>query len=150
MTNSQLFACFNKKVALYNKMKYKISKKHGISKTSFDVVMFLHNNSEVKTAEEICRMRGIKPAIVSVQIDRLIKDDFVVRAVDVNDRRRQLLTLSDKVKPITDEGVIMQKYYNEKLFEGVDPEEQRIYIRTLEKMLVNINKCEKERFDFGN
>lgn len=148
MNHSRLVACFNKKVALYNKMKFKICKKNVIAQTSFDILMFLHNNKEVKTAEEICRKRGIKPAIVSVEIDKLLKAGYITRTVDVNDRRRQLLTLSDKVEPITTEGIKMQQYFNNMLFNGVTSEETRIYVEVLEKMLININKCEKEGFDF--
>lgn len=149
MNNSQLFACFNKKVALYNKTKDRICKKYDIGQTSFDILMFLYNNENVRTAKEICRLRGIKPAIVSVQIDKLIKSGYIARDVDVNDRRRQLLTLSDKVAPITADGIKMQQGFSDMLFDGIDTEEGRIYIRVLEKMLANVNRCEKEGFNFG-
>lgn len=148
MKNSQLIACHNKKVALYNNMKSKICKKHKIAQTSFDIIMFLHNNEEVKTAEEICRLRGVKPAIVSVEVDKLLKSGYVTRAVDINDRRRQLITLTDKVLEITADGIKMQQYFNDMLFEGFEPDEVKAYMKTLEKILININKCEKEGFDF--
>lgn len=149
MRNSQLFACFNKKVALYNKQKGIVCDKHKITPTSFDILLFLHNNPEVRTAEEICRLRGVKPAIVSVDIDKLIKGDYITRDIDKNDRRRFLISLTDKVKGITDDGTEMQRKFGDMLFTGVDPDETRIYLNVLEKMLVNINKCEKEGFDFA-
>lgn len=149
MKNSQLFACFNKKVAIYNKLKVKVCNKYDITPTSFDILLFLHNNPEVKTAEEICRLRGVKPAIVSVDIDKLIKGDYVTRTIDKNDRRRYLISLTDKVKDITDDGKLMQKNFGDMLFAGVDPDETRVYLSVLEKMLSNINKCEKEGFNFG-
>lgn len=145
MKNSQLFACYNRKVALYNKMKSKVCEKHEITPTSFDILMFLHNNSEVRTAEEICRLRGIKPAIVSVDIDKLDKKGYITRVVDVNDRRRLLISLTNSVEPITTDGTNMQQGFANMLFEGVEHDEAVIYINVLEKMLININKCERNQ-----
>lgn len=148
MKNSQLIACYNKKVALYNKMKSQICKKYKIAQTSFDILLFLYNNRDVRTAEKICRLRAIKPAIVSVEIDKLIKAGYVTREVDSSDRRRQLLTLTDLVETIANDGKKMQQYFNDILFEGLTVEESKTYLKVLDKMLININNCEKEGFNF--
>ena len=44
----------------------------GLPPAAADILLFLANNPGCETAGAICRMRGLKPAIVSFHIDRLV------------------------------------------------------------------------------
>ena len=44
----------------------------GLPPAAADILLFLANNPGCETAGEICRMRGMKPALVSFHIDRLV------------------------------------------------------------------------------
>lgn len=147
MENSKILAIFNRKVALYNKIKYKICKKYDISKSSFDIIMTLFNNNDLQTAEDICSFSGLKPSIASVQIDKLIKSGYLVTLTDIKDRRKNILTLTEKSTPLIREGSKIQKFYCEKLMQNINYCDLNTYFKVLEKMLSNINNY-NGKFDF--
>ena len=45
-----------------------------LPQTAFDILMFLGNNPEYSTARDIVEVRQIKANLVSVNVDRLVKD----------------------------------------------------------------------------
>lgn len=53
------------------------AQKPGLPPAAADILLFLANNPGCETAGAICRMRGLKPAIVSFHIDRLVSEGFL-------------------------------------------------------------------------
>ena len=51
----------------------------GLPPAAADILLFLANNPGCETAGEICRMRGMKPALVSFHIDRLVGEGYLLR-----------------------------------------------------------------------
>lgn len=146
MTISQLVACFNKIVVLHKKMKSDICKKYNISQTAFSILMCLNDN-DISTAERICNISGMKPPIVSIQVEKLIKLGYIISTPDISDRRKQLLVLSNDSAQLIDEGAKMQQICIDTIFEGIPPNEIENYYNVAEKMLVNIDNC-KNSLDF--
>lgn len=146
MNNSKIISIFSKQKLLYDKMKFSLCKKYKISKTSFDIIMVLYNNEDIKTAEEICFYNSLKSAIVSLQIDKLKKSEFLISTIDINDRRKNILTLTPKSYPIIQEGIRIQQRYYDKVMLNIKHKDIEIYCSFLEKMIDNIenNKCEFE------
>ena len=60
----------------------------GLPPAAADILLFLANNPGCETAGAICRMRGLKPAIVSFHIDRLVGEGFLQRQPVPGDRRK--------------------------------------------------------------
>ena len=50
-----------------------VCKEFGLPQTAFDILMFLGNNPEYKTASDIVEIRKIKANLVSMHVDRLVK-----------------------------------------------------------------------------
>lgn len=50
-----------------------------LPQTAFDILMFLGNNPEYSTARDIVEVRQIKANLVSVNVDRLVKDGYLSR-----------------------------------------------------------------------
>lgn len=46
----------------------------GLPQTAFDILMFLGNNPTYKTASDIVEIRHIKANLVSVHVDRLVRE----------------------------------------------------------------------------
>ena len=68
----------------------------GLPPAAADILLFLANNPGCETAGAICRMRGLKPAIVYFHIDRLVGEGFLLRQPVPGDRRKTALVLSEK------------------------------------------------------
>ena len=50
-----------------------------LPQTAFDILMFLYNNPEYKTARDIVEIRNIKANLVSVNVEKLVQDGYIER-----------------------------------------------------------------------
>ena len=57
-----------KTITAYNKTCESVLKKYDIPQVSFDILMFLTNNPEYVTAQDISEIKGIKKNLVSVPV----------------------------------------------------------------------------------
>lgn len=143
----EIFSFASKQTELYNIVKLKICKRYDIGQTAFDIVMFLFNNPKYNTAKDICRQRGIKSGIVSVELEKLVKNSYVIKKHDEIDRRKQRLFLTEKTVEITADGAKMQAEFHEQLMDGLEEEEIRVYERAVGKIFDNIKRIEREGID---
>ena len=94
----------------------------GLPPAAADILLFLANNPGCETAGAICRMRGLKPAIVSFHIDRLVGEGFLQRQPVPSDRRKTALVLTEKAAPVIEQGRRLQKSFADRLTEGLRAE----------------------------
>ena len=83
----------------------------GLPPAAADILLFLANNPGCETAGEICRMRGMKPALVSFHIDRLVDEGYLLRQPVPGDRRKTALVLTAQAQPIVAEGRELQRAF---------------------------------------
>lgn len=121
----------------YNKSCEQVLDQFNISQTSFDILMFLHNNPEFVTAQDISDIRHIKKALVSVHVDKLVKAGLLKRSSIENDRRKIALTCSEKAMPIIEAGLKFQKEFFDLLGEGISEENFLILKQIHEKLETN-------------
>ena len=100
-----------------------LCQKFGISRTSFDILLFLANNPELYTAKDISVYRNIKPNVVSIHVDQLVNDGYLARASVPEDRRKVRLQCTAKADSIIKEGQQMQRSFHEHLVAGLSQEE---------------------------
>ncbi|MFI3212560.1 MAG: MarR family winged helix-turn-helix transcriptional regulator [Eubacteriales bacterium] len=148
MKTFEVISLHTRQMAVYDKIKMKYCREYGLASTAFDIIMFLHNNPQYNTAQEICTLRGIKSGIVSVEVEKLVQRGLMIRQTDQVDRRKQRLFLTEKADDITQTGFSMQQKFTEALNEGIIQDEILAYNQTLEKMLENIIHLEKEGLHF--
>ena len=123
---------FPRKLLLaYNAMCKPLCKKFGIPQTAFDILMFLGNNPEYRTARDIVEVRDIKANLVSVNVERLVQEGYLKRRSVAGDRRKTELLCTEKAKPLIKEGRAVQLAFGEKLFAQVDEETRRVFMETL-------------------
>ena len=53
-----------------------------LPQTAFDILMFLANNPGYQTASDVVEMRKLKANLVSVNVDRLVQEGYLVREAD--------------------------------------------------------------------
>lgn len=75
-----------------------------LPQTAFDILMFLANNPEYKTARDVVEIRKIKANLVSVNVDKLVNEGYLERKPVENDRRKTELVCTKKAGTVIERG----------------------------------------------
>lgn len=118
----------------YNQMCEPLLQKFGISQVSFDILMFLKNNPELCTAQQISMFRNIKKNLVSVHVEKLVKAGYLKRGAVSGDRRKIALFCTEKAVPITDAGIALQTSFVDQLTADIPQRELTLYRKLMETM----------------
>ena len=128
---------FSRKLSLaYESMCKPLCHELKLPQTAFDILMFLANNHEFKTARDIVEVRKLKANLVSVNIDKLVNEGYLIRK---NDRRKVQLLCTDKAQPIISRGQQLQEHFVEQLFADIDDATRQIIFQGMQQMELNLN-----------
>ncbi len=116
----------------------------GLPQTAFDILMFLGNNPGYKTARDIVEIRRIKANLVSVHVDRLVREGYLQRQQVPGDRRKTELHCTDKAQPVIAKGRLLQEKFFEKLFDGMEQEERDAFSAALHRIEENLDMILEE------
>ena len=105
--------------------------------------MFLANNSEYTTAGDIVNIRRIKPNLVSVNVDRLVRSGYLERRSVSGDRRKTSLLLTERAESIVRRGREVQER-SELMFRGLTEAERESFLYTLAAIGRNLDSVLKE------
>ena len=108
----------------------------GLPPAAADILLFLANNPGCETAGEICRMRGMKPALVSFHIDRLVGEGYLLRQPVPGDRRKTAIVA---------EGRELQRAFADRLAEGLSAEDLAHFRRCVAIFDRNIEQIRAEK-----
>lgn len=114
-----------------------------VPQTAFDILLFLANNPALRTARDIVEVRGIKANLVSVHVDRLVREGYLERRADPDDRRKTQLLCTEKAQPVIDWGRDIQAAFFDRLFQGVGEEDRRAFQYVLAALEENLNQMAK-------
>lgn len=117
-----------------------------LPQTAFDILLFLANNPEYRTASDIVEFRKIKANLVSVNVDRLVSEGYLIREAAPSDRRKTLLFCTEKAAPIIEKGRALQMHFMDALMTGIDEETKEIIINGLKQMEENLDQLPEEAF----
>lgn len=145
MRISDYLAMTKDTMSAYNRMCEPVLLKYDIPQVSFDILMFLENNPEFCTAQEISEVRGIKKNLVSVHVEKLVQAGFLRRGTVSGDRRKISLVPTEKAKPIIEAGLAAQQKFFERLTSGVSEEDWATYKRMNERLAKNVREILKEQ-----
>lgn len=131
---------FSRKLALaYNAVCKPLCRELGLSKTAFDILMFLGNNPAYKTARDVVELRCLKANLVSVNVDRLVQEGYLVRRQAAGDRRKTELLCTDKAQPVIARGRQLQSAFFQRLFADMDDGARHAFFAAMEIMDQNLN-----------
>ena len=134
---------FTKKTALaYDAVCKPLCRELGLPQTAFDILMFLANNSEYTTAGDIVNIRRIKPNLVSVNVDRLVRSGYLERRSVSGDRRKTSLLLTERAEPIVRRG--REERFSELMFRGLTEAERESFLYTLAAIGRNLDSVLEE------
>ena len=107
--------------------------------TAFDILMFLANNPDYNTAKDIVELRGFKANLVSVNVERLVRDGYLERQDFPGDRRKTVLLCTAKAHPVIERGQELQKSFIEDIIRDVDEASRENFHRVMQAMEHNLN-----------
>lgn len=124
----------------YSKMCKPLCREMKIPQTAFDILMFLANNPKYKTAGEIVEIRKLKANLVSVNVDKLVNEGYIIREAVESDRRKTKLVCTEKAKPIIEKGRALQENFIELFFKNTDEKARKTFFETVEIMSRNLDE----------
>ena len=126
-----------KTLSAYTKVCEPLLVKYDLPQVSFDIIMFLENNPEYKTAQDISEIRGIKKNLVSVHVEKLVSIGLLERGFVAGDRRKVSLSCTEKASPIIEDGLAMQKSFYDRIVSGISEEDWEAYKRINQQVIKN-------------
>ena len=115
-----------------------------LTQTAFDILMFLGNNPEHRTARDVVELRHIKANLVSINVDRLVQQGYIKRRSIADDRRKIELICTERAQPLILRGRKLQQDFFERLFSGVDEAGRKLFEDTIRLMAKNLDDIWKE------
>ena len=146
MQGGRLLPLFQAAIDLYSKICRPICEKYEISQPSFDIIMFLASNPDRCIAKDITRMRGLKPNLVSMYVDKLVHDGFLTREEVSGDRRKIKLVCTSKTKTVINEGRRAQEVFFKIIEKGMSDSEIGVLEKCIAQIEENINNAKEQLF----
>ena len=128
----------------YNVVCKPICKELDLPQTAFDILMFLGNNPKYKTAGEIVEIRHIKANLVSVNVDKLVREGYLERKTVEGDRRKTELICTEKAMAVISRGREIQREFLDKMLANLGDGELRAFLSALGVIKGNLNAILEE------
>ncbi len=145
MNISSMFAFTSRIQRAYEVVSQPVLHEFELSKTSFDILMFLANNPDHYTAKDISVIRNIKPNVVSIHVDKLVHDGYLERQSVKGDRRKVRLVCTPKAVPIIEKGRLAQRKLLENLRKGLKEEDLECFRHCFCVIAKNAEELQKEK-----
>jgi len=107
------------------------------------IVFSLWKNDNVPITE-LARKTALGKTTLTSMLTRLEQSGYIVRKVDVNDRRKTLVALSEKIKAIEDRHAAVSKEMTRLFYEGLSEEQIDEFEDVLRQILSNLIRYEEE------
>ncbi len=130
----------NKMAHAYSVMCKPLCQEIKLPQTAFDILMFLSNNPQYKTARDIVEVRKIKANLVSINVDKLVKEGYLERREVAGDRRKTELVCTSQADSIIEKGRLVQKDFKDTLFNNMDNSMKEILFKGIEIMEDNLDR----------
>ena len=134
----------NKTGLAYSTVCKPLCQKLHLPQTAFDILMFLANNPDRRTASDIVEFRHIKANLVSMNVDRLVKEGYLERRAVAGDRRKTQLLCTEKAQPVIARGREVQERFFARLLHNTDAATREAFFHTMEVIGKNLDEILKE------
>lgn len=142
-TAAEIFAHAHRMIEGYHAALLPLCRETDLPPMALDILLFFANNPDFPTAGDICRMRGMKPGIVSFHVDRLVQDGWLTREEMPSDRRKFRLICADRADPIVKKGRTVQRAFGERLLNGLSSEQIDAFQTCLKTIDGNLDEIRK-------
>ena len=130
MLNASQLSAYSRRLAdAYAAAMRPLAQETGLPQGAVDILLFLANNPGLDTARDICACRGLKPGIVSLNVENLTAGGYITRQSVPGDRRKCRLVCTPKAEPIVSRGRALQEAFFARMTEGVSREDLEACLR---------------------
>lgn len=98
--------------------------------------------SESLNQNDLANLMDIKGSTVARLIDRMERDNLVVRKKDLKDRRVTILTLTKEGLRIREELIPEGQLFSDEVMDGITEEDLVIFNKVMNKMLENSKRID--------
>ena len=120
MLNASQLSAYSRRFAdAYAAAMRPLAQETGLPQGAVDILLFLANNPGLDTARDICACRGLKPGIVSLNVENLTAGGYITRQSVPGDRRKCRLVCTPKAEPIVSRGRALQEAFFARMTEVV-------------------------------
>lgn len=125
---------------LYERVTKPVCEKYGLTQMEYDIVMFLHNNPQYKTASDIVKMRKLTKSHVSVGVGLLEEKGYVLKRYAEGNRKSVILVITEAAKKLLADGERAQHAFGQMLLDGFSKREKIECLKMFARMCDNANK----------
>lgn len=115
----------------------RIAKEIGLSNGQPPVLLYL-NKRDTRTQSELCSCLHIKPASMTDVLQRMEKNELVMRKRGERDLRTMHVSITEKGKAKTDEFLKREKALDELFFKGFSTDEKNTFLQLFARMTENL------------
>lgn len=136
---------FAEKVSIvYSNLCKPVYEKYGIGRTGLDILLFLANNPQYSNARDIVEIRHLKANLVSIHVDKLVKEGYLERKPIANDRRKIQLVITHKASSCIKEGRAVQQKFENILLSNITEEDLVTVRKAFLQMEKNLDSIQEE------
>ena len=144
ITPSRIFNHAQKFLEAYHAVLQPLCREAGLPPMALDILLFIANNPEQATASGICQLRGLKPGIVSVHVDRLVSEGLLERREVPGDRRKTHLATTPAAAAIIEKVRALQRRFAARLIDGLSEQDLAALHGTLTVMDRNLESIRQK------
>ena len=143
LTQEEIFIMFRNMAEIYEENCEPICKKYDIPHISLEILNFLSEYPEHFTAKDICSIKMIKPSLVSLHVEKLVKSGYLVRESVNGDRRKVRLVCTEKAKAVAAACKEVRNRCCKVMTNGFTEEEKEQFDSCMLKIFQNAEKVKK-------
>ncbi|MDO4540844.1 MAG: MarR family winged helix-turn-helix transcriptional regulator [Syntrophomonadaceae bacterium] len=134
-----LIAAFLKAVHAYRKAYCYDEDLLGFTPNEKEILVYLVKRGRSCTAKEIVEFLGISKSMVSHSVEDLITKGYITAGVDERDKRRIILSLSEKGNNASMRFNAVAEDFFVMIYEGISPQDMDTFRKVLAQMTHNID-----------
>ena len=119
---------------LYEALSKPVLKKYDLTQMEYDILMFLHNNPQYKTAADIVKIRMLTKSHVSSSLKSLEQRGYIIKGYGSGNRKSILLELTPASSDIIKEGMRIQDTFSDILNGGISDGDMNQFRETFIKI----------------
>lgn len=98
-----------------------VCEKYQLKHLEYDILMFLHNNPQYRTAADIVRVRKSTKSHVSTSLKTLEDRGFIAKKTDPVNKKHIELDLLEPANELVRDGLLAQRQFTEQMLRGLTP-----------------------------
>ena len=118
-----------------------VCEKYQLKHLEYDILMFLHNNPQYRTAADIVRVRKSTKSHVSTSLKTLEDRGLIAKKTDPVNKKHIELDLLEPANEIVRDGLLAQRQFTEQMLRGLTPED----IAVCKRVCSNAEACIKQK-----